>query len=74
MRLKSRATIKEEAPNAQIITVGDFWADDTKDAVKKSAAEEAGITYVDLSEIQDNPNYEQVWVRLSKVMMVKSMR
>ena len=66
--------IKEEAPNAQIITVGDFWADDTKDAVKKSAAEEAGITYVDLSEIQDNPNYEQVWVRLSKVMMVKSMR
>jgi lysophospholipase L1-like esterase len=50
--------IKEKAPNAQIVTVGDFWADDTKDAVKKSAAEEAGVTYVDLSEIQDNPNYE----------------
>ena len=50
--------IKEEAPFAQIITVGDFWADDTKDAVKKSVAEEAGVTYVDLSEIQDNPNYE----------------
>ena len=50
--------IKEEAPNAQIITVGDFWADDTKDAVKKSAAEETGVTYVDLAEIQDDTNYE----------------
>lgn len=50
--------IKEEAPNAQIITVGDFWADDTKDAVKKSAADEVGGTYVDLAEIQDDPNYE----------------
>lgn len=50
--------IKEDAPNAQIITVGDFWADDTKDAVKKAAAEEAGVTYADLSEIQDDPNYE----------------
>lgn len=50
--------VKEKAPNAQIITVGDFWADATKDAVKKSAAEETGVTYVDLSEIQDNPNYE----------------
>lgn len=40
------------------ITDGDFWADDTKDAVKKSAAEETGVTYVDLAEIQDNPNYE----------------
>jgi hypothetical protein len=38
----------------EIITVGDFWADDTKDAVKKSAAEEAGVTYVDLAEIQDD--------------------
>ncbi|MCH3998895.1 MAG: SGNH/GDSL hydrolase family protein [Lachnospiraceae bacterium] len=50
--------IKEEAPFAQIITVGDFWADDTKDAVKKSVAEEVGVTYVDLAEIQDDPNYE----------------
>jgi len=50
--------IKEEAPNAQIITVGDFWADDTNDAVKRSAAEETGVTYVDLAEIQDDTNYE----------------
>ena len=50
--------IKEEAPNAQIITVGDFWADDTKDAVKKSAADEAGVAYVDHAEIQDDQNYE----------------
>lgn len=50
--------IKEEVPNEQIITVGDFWADDTKDAVKKSAADEAGVTYVDPAEIQDDPNYE----------------
>ncbi len=50
--------IKDKAPNARIITVGDFWADDTKDAVKKSAAEETGVTYVDLAEIQDDINYE----------------
>ena len=34
------------------------WADDTKDAVKRSAAEEAGVTNVDLAEIRDDPNYE----------------
>lgn len=58
--------IKEEALNAQIITVGDLWADDTKDAVKKSAADEAGVTYVELAEIQDDPNYEA-----GMVMMVE---
>ena len=53
--------IKEEAPNAQIVTVGDFWADDTKDAVKKSAADETGVTYVDLAEIHKvgyTPKYD----------------
>ena len=50
--------INEEAPNARIITVGDFWSDETKDAVKKSAAEKAGVTYVDLAEIQDDPDYQ----------------
>ena len=50
--------IKEEAPNSLIITVGDFWSDKTKDAVKKSAAEKAGATYVDLAEIQDSPEYQ----------------
>ena len=52
------AHIKEKAPKARIITVGDFWADLTKDTIKSNVAKESGVTYIDLSKIQDQPSYE----------------
>lgn len=50
--------IKKEAPNAKIVTIGDFWADATKDAVKSKVADQENVAYVDLSEIQGDPDYE----------------
>lgn len=45
-------------PNAKLLTIGDFWKNETKDSIKKRVSEELGIAYVDLSEIQDDPAYQ----------------
>lgn len=45
--------IKEKAPNAKILVIGEFWTDDTKDSAKQKACQETGATFVSLSEIQD---------------------
>lgn len=50
--------IKEKAPKAQIITVGDFWADTSKDSIKEEVAKEENVTYLDLSTIQGDKEYE----------------
>lgn len=44
--------------DARVLTVGDFWKDDTKDVVKKSVVDKSGVMYVDLAEIQDEPRCE----------------
>lgn len=45
-------------PNAKMLTIGNFWKDETKDSIKKRVSEGIGIAYVDLSEIQDDPDYQ----------------
>lgn len=49
--------IKEHCPKAQVIVVGDFWENGGRDEMKKRAAAELGVGFVDLSAIKDNKEY-----------------
>ena len=49
--------IRQKAPNAEIIVVGDFWAYENRDELKKQAATECGIKYVSLDGIKNNSIY-----------------
>ena len=50
--------IKEKAPNAQIIVVGDFWGEENRDTMKINAANACNVIYVSLEEIKDNVDYQ----------------
>lgn len=49
--------IKTYCPNAQIIVIGDCWEYGNRDRIKKAAAENCGVQYVDLSEIKNVEDY-----------------
>lgn len=49
--------IKDHATNADIYIVGDFWKSST-DALKQMAAENMGVNYVSLAEIQGISEYQ----------------
>ncbi len=48
--------IKENAPDAKIIIVGNFWEDRIMDEVKQSLAQEFGAAYISLSDV-NGPEY-----------------
>lgn len=50
--------IHEKAPNAKLLMVGNFWMDDTVEAIKKDVAQARDIFYISLADIADNPSYE----------------
>lgn len=45
--------IKEHAPNAQILVLGQFWENGVIDAAKQKACQETASTFVSLAQIQD---------------------
>ena len=49
--------IKEKAPNARIIVVGDFWNKENRDELKEKVAKEAGADFVSLDGIANNKAY-----------------
>ncbi len=49
------AYIREKAPNAQIVIVGNFWNCDVETAVKQQCAASYGLSYADLSDISVQP-------------------
>lgn len=49
--------IKHKCPNAQIITVTDFWNKGERDNMKIRASEKCGVHIADISAIKDNPDY-----------------
>lgn len=49
--------IKQKAPEAQIIIIGDFW-DSQKNNIRKSAAQKTKCAFADLSEIIGNKTYQ----------------
>lgn len=50
--------IKENAPKAQLIIVGDFWENGNRDSMKETVASECDVTYVSLAEIKNNTDYQ----------------
>lgn len=50
--------IKENAPKAQLIIVGDFWENGNRDSIKEAVASECDVTYVSLAEIKNNTDYQ----------------
>ena len=49
--------IKDKAPNARILVVGDFWSRDNRDELKQNAVLEAQVEYISLEGITDNKDY-----------------
>jgi lysophospholipase L1-like esterase len=49
--------VKDKAPNAEIIVVGDFWNNENRDLLKEEAANNCSVTYVSLEGIKDNSEY-----------------
>lgn len=48
---------KQKAPKAKILLIGDFWEYKNRDLLKKQASIKAGVKYVSLEGIKDNPDY-----------------
>lgn len=49
--------IKEKCPDAQVITIDEFW-DNGKASLKKRVAEKCGVGFADLSAIRGLPEYQ----------------
>lgn len=49
--------IKQKCPNAQIITVSDFWENGERDKMKFRASERCNVRVADISAIKDNHDY-----------------
>ncbi|MDE7422575.1 MAG: SGNH/GDSL hydrolase family protein [Lachnospiraceae bacterium] len=50
--------IKQKAPKAQLIIVGDFWENGNRDSMKEAVASECEVTYVSLAKIKNNTDYQ----------------
>ena len=49
--------IKQKCPNAQIITVSDFWENGERDHMKIRASERCGVSVADITAIKENKDY-----------------
>ena len=49
--------IKDNAPNARILVVGDFWNRENRNELKETAAKEANVEFVSLKGITGNKAY-----------------
>lgn len=49
--------IKNKAPNAEIVVIGDFWKYKNRDSLKQRAASECNVRFANLDKIADNRDY-----------------
>lgn len=49
--------IKEKAPNAELIVVGNFWKNDVVENAKVKSAQDANVKYADITEIMEKNEY-----------------
>ena len=52
------AYVKEKAPKARILVIGDFWTHENREELKKQAVEDAGAEFVSLDGIRDSGEYQ----------------
>lgn len=50
--------VKDKAPEAQIVVIGEFWRDEEKDSDKKQACEATDASFVDLSSMWDDTSFQ----------------
>ena len=50
--------VKEKAPKARIVVIGEFWKDKNKDKEKKAACEKADVPFADLSALWTDKSYQ----------------
>ncbi len=50
--------IKEKAPNARIVVLGNVWSDPACDPLKRQATAATDIAFADISVMQENPVYQ----------------
>ena len=49
--------VREKAPNARILVIGDFWSNGDRNELKMNAVEETDVEYVSQDGITDNEEY-----------------
>lgn len=50
--------VQKEAPDAQVLVIGDFWDKEQKDAMKQQACEATGVDFISLDEIKGLEEYQ----------------
>lgn len=50
--------IQQEAPNAEIILIDDFWYNQVNEQIKKDVAQKMGVQFISLDEIKGDPEYQ----------------
>lgn len=50
--------VQKEAPNAQLLVIGDFWDKEQKDEMKQQACEATGVDFISLDEIKGLEEYQ----------------
>lgn len=50
--------IRQLAPNAKILILGDFWSYEDRNLLKMQAAQQCGAIFVSLDAIMDDPTYQ----------------
>ena len=50
--------VQNEAPDAKVLVVGDFWDKERKDEMKQKACEETGVEFISLDEIKGLEEYQ----------------
>ena len=50
--------VKDKAPEAQIVVIGEFWRDEEKDSDKKQACEATDASFVNLSSMWDDTSFQ----------------
>ena len=49
--------VREKAPQARILVIGDFWTHEERERLEREAAEKTGAEFISLDGIRDNPEY-----------------
>lgn len=50
--------VKERAPKARILVIGDFWTYENREEIKRKTADNTGVEFVSLDGIRDNGEYQ----------------
>lgn len=50
--------VQNEAPDARLLVIGDFWNKEQKNEMKQNACKETGVQFISLDEIKGLEEYQ----------------